>query len=242
MTPKFTSFKFTILTFFLCGILTTAKAAGPYPVYLTQKGKVTLGFQTALKSGETAVWTEDGNPVTSNLNGSYSIDADGKSVGVHTYKVHLVSPDPALCKGDVVEYQVYILPTPTVKLTASSNLYCTNAETRLSELTATATADPLPDGIKYNFIWEGTLGATTQNPADGWGALGTPAATSSTFNFTSAGVGTYSLKVKVEYVVTDPTKSVLRTDANTYAAMVTEAQSIVVSPMPATPEIIVVAE
>lgn len=240
MKPILNLIKFSFLTLFLCGVLTSAMAAAPYPVYMTQQGKVTLGLKTPLNTGEEAIWTADGASVTPNADGSYTIDATGKAVGVHTYKVFLKSP--SLCNGDVLEYEVYILPTPTVELTASSNLYCTNAETPLSELTATATAAPLPAGVEYKFIWEGTLAGTTKNPADEWGELAASTATSSTFKFTTTEVGTFDLKVKVEYSLPAGSTSVLRSDAATYGSMVSAPQSIVVAPKPATPEIIVVAE
>ncbi len=238
MTRKFTFIKLSILTLSLCGILTAAKADGPYPVYLTQKGTVTLGLKAPL-AGNTAVWTEDGTPVTPNADGSININASGKSVGVHTYNVHLVSPNT--CDGEVTEYQVYILPTPAVTLaTKGPTLYCTNADNPLAVLEATATAAALPAGVEYKFIWEGTLSGTTK-PAGEWGEIAGSTATTSTFHFTTTEVGTFNLKVKVEYALSAGSTSVLRSDATTYAAMVSNTKSVEVAPQPAKPEIVIVS-
>lgn len=238
MKPTFTLIRFSILTLILAMVM-PAKAADPYPVYLTEGGSVTLALATSLKTGEKAVWTENGVPLTSAADGSYTVPA-GQSVGIHTYKVHVVSASPALCDGEVLDYEIYVLPKTTVTLNeASVKLYCENAVNPESVFEATAIpADVLPPGVTYSYTWEGTNGGSTLDPNTAWGSSVVSAdSQKSTFTFTNKVVGTYALKVKVEYVV--PGTSKLKTEADILTKMTSAAQSVEVSPMPSKPAIIV---
>jgi hypothetical protein len=236
MTPKFTFLKASFFGLLLFSFLSAS--AEIYPVYLTEGGTVTLALKTPLNPGEKAVWAENGTPLASAADGSYTIPA-GQTVGIHTYSVHLVSPDPTLCNGDVLEYKVYVLPQTTITLSdASTPLYCENAGTT-STFTATAQVSPaLPEGVSYTYLWEGTKDGSSVTDVSSWGQYSTAAdAMSSTFSFNNITVGKYELIAKLNYVV--PAGSILRSSDGKGDIRTSSPKPVEVAPKPITPSIIV---
>lgn len=242
MMSKLTLLKASFLSLLIFSAISAS--AGTYPVYVTQSGTVTLGPKN-LGIGEKVVWVEVTGGTNKTLVAADGVTPEGNlviaknsPVGEHTYNVHVVSANPANCHGDVAVYKIYVLPDPVVTLSdASLPLYCENAGAT-STFTATASL-ALPDGVTYNYGWEGTFAGTPVTDLSTWGVYDISTDyMSSTFTFGSTNVGKYTLTAKINYVV--PGTSVLRTGDGAGEIRKSGAKPIEVSAKPAEPVIEVI--
>lgn len=240
--------KFTFrATFLLLLLISVASASAEvYPVYLAGGGTVTLGPQESINAGDSVIWVETTGGVNNIVKNGTHLDKNyttpaGLSVGEHTYRVHLISADPAHCIGDPsVEYKIYVLPSTTIALNdPTAPLYCENVPTATSSFVATATpASALPDSITYAYTWMGTKDGVSVADITTWGDPNLSADTKSCeFVFDTKTVGKYTLTAQLKYVV--PAGSLLKTADNAGDVKTSAPKPVEVSAKPQQPTIVV---
>lgn len=164
MKTKTLTLKLSVFLLFLFASF-AANAQTPQ-VYLCGTGQAVLipDFGTyTLVAGDRVIWSEIGGggaAVTSTFPASPNFTTPaGLSDGAHTYKVSVIPADVNACPGDASDdYVVYKLPTTTIALNSTVDLYCTDAPTR-SVITAAPVVTP-PTGVTFDYVWSATLGGT----------------------------------------------------------------------------------
>lgn len=226
-----------------------SKAQTYYPVYLCDLGTATLHTpeETSLINGDKVYWYLEGAQVAvTTYNGTTAnmtnyITPNNLTPGVHNYTSRIESA--AGCWGDMSEpFQVYKLPSKTLALTTNNASYCGDNATLSSVITATTTpGQTLPDGIEYTYVWSATKNGTVVSPISGIGIDLASKTEVNTFTLNTTGAGTYVFNATVAYVKTaSNTGGVIKSgDAKGCEVTATATQTVIVTPKPVKPTIII---
>jgi hypothetical protein len=159
---------------------------------------------------------------------------------VHTYTTRIETQGG--CLGDLSDpYEVYKLPTKTLALTATNDVYCAGSSGNQtpkidgSVITATTTpAQTLPAGFEYAYTWTVTENGNPSSP----GTADASTTNESKYTMTTTTAGNYTFNATVKYVKTAAnTGNFVSPSSEGCVVSATATKQIRVTPKPGKPTI-----